>query len=104
MTAVNKGDKLDLGLKGSYSADKYSLVASVDQAGKVSHGRGQRRQRARIAACAGGAVARGGWGGRRCSAPSRLPTLPTLLTLGPPPPFPFPSSASAPPTRSWFPA
>lgn len=35
MNAVGKGDKLDMALKGAYNADKYSVIATLGQAGKV---------------------------------------------------------------------
>lgn len=33
---MQKGDKLDLGLKANYAASKYALVAAVDQSGKLA--------------------------------------------------------------------
>lgn len=35
ITAVGKDDKLDMALKGSYVAAKYTVVASLAQSGKV---------------------------------------------------------------------
>eukprot|EP00887_Chlorella_sp_A99_P003521 scaffold7.g3521.t1 len=35
VSAVNKDDKLDLGLKATYAAPKYNLLATVSQAGKL---------------------------------------------------------------------
>jgi hypothetical protein len=35
VNAVGKGDKLDMALKGAYNADKYSVIATLGQAGKV---------------------------------------------------------------------
>lgn len=35
VNAVGKDDKLDMALKGAYSANKYSVVATLAQTGKV---------------------------------------------------------------------
>lgn len=35
MNAVGKDDKLDMALKGAYTANKYSVTATLAQSGKV---------------------------------------------------------------------
>lgn len=51
MNAVGKDDKLDMALKGAYAANKYSVVATLSQTGKVG---GPARARGGPCLCAAG--------------------------------------------------